>query len=196
MKKDQKGQKETKEKTFMPIKDILPPSLLAKQREPVSIKRIASFEPPTTAQPTSHSPNPETEFEEWRENTEIPLAKLGDPLYQENDYEYIRALISGPSLWKRPREFFRYQIAARNSLAVPEIRIADDLKFITQKTASVFWKDDTNISYHILPPVDETEVKFCDFNEREESEEEYQARVAELEKQKGKTGGKKVIHVF
>lgn len=195
MKKDQKGQKETKEKVFMPIKDILPPSLLAKQREPWSIKRVGSFEQPSVNQAASQLPNIETEFEEWREGAEIMPAKPGDPIYQEQNYEYIHALFHGPILWKRPKEFFKYQLAVKDSSTAPEVKIFDDLKFVAQKTAKVFWKDDTTISYHSITPVNDLEPKICEFNEREESEEEYQARVAELEKQKAKTGGKKVVHV-
>jgi hypothetical protein len=53
------------------------------------------------------------------------------------------------------------------------------------------WNDDTLIMYKSTIFTLNEEINLCSFTEREETDEDFQARIAELEKQKVKQTGKK-----
>lgn len=197
MKKDLKQGKDTKEKTFAAIKDILPSNLMGKHREPVVVRRPNQFAPKITHTFNDSEILIQKDFEELKDFGDVNTPRANEPSFQEQNYDYISCLSKDPMLWKPANHFFRFLLGDNKKTYESFIKWADDLPNMCNFNFKRFnWIDDTTVSYsNSSQTTSNDDIRVCDYVEREETEEAYALRIAELDKSKPKNG-KKIVYVI
>lgn len=192
---------ETSAKTNIALtpKDVLPVSLLGKQREAVTVKRpvVDSTEEKTDAR--QGAAFVDRNFAEWSKEFEVPDAKDKDAgkVYREESYEYLQLGPEKPCVWKRASEFFWIvqRLQAEEEAAVFQ-SFCDDFAPCLKRTKLSTLRDDSVISYHTVSDKESIKPTICDFDETEETDAAFAARQAEFDlSYKPKPGQKKPVLV-
>lgn len=190
-----KGQ-ETSAKTHpgQTAKDVLPPTLLGRQREPVAVKRPQAEDLGEKAQARHEPVFVEKHFAEWTATCEH--VDPGKP-FREDNYDYFRLEGSTSCVWKRATDFFRILETLKSRANETVFRkFCDD--FVTTPKRKKFdgLFDDTQVNYVRTVVTNPPQVQVCGFEEEEETDAAFAARQAEFDRDfKPKPGQKKPVLV-
>lgn len=175
-------------------KDVLPPGLIGRQREAVTVKRPQAENLGEKTQARQEPVFVEKHFAEWTAACEHVDASQP---FREDSYDYFRLESDQKCVWKRAGDFFRILESLRSTPNETVFRkFCDD--FVTtpkrKKFEGLF--DDTQVNYVKTLVANPPQVRVCRFEEEEESDAAFAARQAEFDRDfKPKPGQKKPVLV-
>lgn len=188
-----------KTNTTLTPKDVLPMSLLGKQREAVSVKRPAVDGTEEKSDARQGAAFVDRNFAEWSKEFETLDSKEKDAgkVFREEGYEYLQLGPDRPCVWKRASEFFWIvqRMQAEEEAAVFQSFCDDSAQYL-KKTKLSTLRDDSAITYHKSFEKEPVKPTMCDFDEAEETDAAFAARQAEFDQSyRPKPGHKKPVLV-
>lgn len=183
------------------VKDVLPTTLLGRQREPAPVKRPPAPEAEERADPKAAVTFLDLHFAEWTPACEVvdhKDAKEPKGPFKEDDYDYLELPREQVCVWKRAADFFGIQkvLEGAPDEATVFLQTQDDIfeKKSPQKFSRLI--DDTRVTYEGTTLEPATDFAVCDFEEEEESDAAFALRQAESDQNfKPKPGLKKPVLV-
>lgn len=179
-------------------KDVLPATLLGRQREPAPVKRPSAPESEERLDPNAAVTFLDQHFAEWAPAFETADPKEPKGLFKEENYDYLELPREQVCMWKRASQFFRIQKVLEGAPDESAVFLETQDDIFEKKAPQKFPRliDDTRVTYEGTVLDGPTDFSVCDFEEEAESDAAFALRQAESDQNfKPKPGLKKPVLV-